>query len=266
MRAIKSLGQNFLMSPVTISKFITVVNAHPHDTILEVGPGTGALTKPLSEISSRLIAVEKDDYLASQLKREFHRSNSVKILNEDILESTIHQHIEGTYVIVGSLPYNISKQIIRKFLLEEHNRPTHLHVVIQKEVGESYTAQPPQMTYLSAFANIYSRPELNFTIPRTHFSPVPEVDGAFVTFTMKTPPPYHRELNAFFRALFKSPRKTLKNNIENYLTSTESEKGKTGTPTLPSSIKENARAAELSFEQLSDLFFVYNSSYQHEGR
>jgi 16S rRNA (adenine1518-N6/adenine1519-N6)-dimethyltransferase len=266
MRANKAFGQNFLISPATISRIISVIEPHEHPTILEIGPGRGALTRHLSGITKNLVAVEIDPFLASRLSDQYENDPDVSILNRDILDPRPIPEIKPPYAVAGSLPYNISKPIIRKYLTTDTDRPTHVHVVTQKEVAEDYTALPPKNTFLASFARIYSEPEWHFPIPNTHFSPIPKVDGAFISFSLKAPPPCHEQMGPFFRGMFSNPRKTIKNNIASFLKGRQTGTGGIDLPPLPASIKPDMRPSELSFSQLTDLFFVYNTSYQHEKR
>lgn len=264
MRANKALGQNFLISPSTISRIISAIDGYEHKMILEIGPGTGALTKRLSRITKRLVAIEIDPLLASNVSSQFKDTQNVSIINQDILDSRPIPGITCPYAVVGTLPYNISKPIIRKFLTMEKTRPTHLHVVTQKEVAEDYTSLPPRNTFLASFARIYSEPEWHFPIPRTHFSPIPKVDGGFISFSLKEIPLYHKQMVEFFHGMFSNPRKTIRNNLSSFLGSKPNQSGRITIPPLPASIKPSLRPSELSFSQLSELFFVYNTSYQYE--
>lgn len=264
MRANKAFGQNFLISPSTISKIISIIETHEHKTILEVGPGKGALTEQLTHITKRLIAVEIDPLLASNLSKKFQNVQKVTIINQDILNFLPNTMITGPYTVVGALPYNISKPIITKFLTCKESRPTYMHVVTQREVAEDYVRLPPKNTFLASFARIYSDPEWHFSIPNTHFSPIPKVDGGFISFSLKNFPFYHNQIVEFFHGMFNNPRKTIKNNFSSFLVRTTSTTGKGTVPPLPASINPNLRPSELSFSQLSELFFVYNTSYQHE--
>lgn len=257
MRAISALGQNFLISPQSIRKIVSVVKSYNPPCVLEVGSGKGALTYPLAESIPSIHCVEKDSFLASELNRSISHAEiqNVKIYTKDILEFDYSDVTPTPFHMVGSLPYNISKRIIAQALTMDPTLASHVHVVIQREVAESYTTPPPHADFLYHFAQIYSSCTYNFVVPKTHFKPIPEVDGAYVTFKKIRPPTDHKEYASFIKALYTQPRKTLKNNLSPLLGSANEK-----------DIKHFQRIADLSkrpatltHDELRDLFFVYNT-------
>lgn len=257
MRAIPALGQNFLVSSGSINKIVSTLTSHKPDTVLEIGPGKGALTYPTAKTVSHLYCVEKDSFLASELERSLSHSDieNVTVYNQDILTFDFNAIQSGCYHIFGSLPYNISKKIISLVLQLESSAVPFLHAVVQREVAEAYTNPPPEADFLYHVAHMYSTCSFDFVIPRTHFKPMPAVDGALITFEKKQPPEDHLERLGFIRNLYKQPRKTIKNNLSPLLD-----------PQQPYQLKHfdrvvdiSKRPSTLTHDELHDLFFVYNT-------
>ena len=112
----KSLGQNFLIDKNIINKIINVTNIY-NKNVIEIGPGKGALTKQiLSKKPKSLILIEKDSLLFDELKKKFQNNKKIKILNKDILKLDLEKEIKQKSIIYGNLPYNISSQILVKFI------------------------------------------------------------------------------------------------------------------------------------------------------
>ncbi|MCH7948651.1 MAG: 16S rRNA (adenine(1518)-N(6)/adenine(1519)-N(6))-dimethyltransferase, partial [candidate division Zixibacteria bacterium] len=108
IRPKKSLGQHFLVSEKIVNSIVELISASSKQTIVEIGPGQGALTWPLSKTGARLIAVEFDRVLAARLNSEFEKNSNVTILNEDFLKFEPQSKDLDKFVLCGNLPYNIS--------------------------------------------------------------------------------------------------------------------------------------------------------------
>ena len=135
----KSLGQNFLVNQKDLNKIVNSADIKPSDTVLEIGPGTGLLTRLLIEKAKTVIAIEKDSRLANLLTHKFGSKSNLQIINTDAL--TWDQSImKEPYKIVANLPYYAANPIIRKFL-ESNTKPTLLVITVQKEVAESIVAK-----------------------------------------------------------------------------------------------------------------------------
>lgn len=257
MRSRSSLGQNFFNHQPTVDKICTLIKKHRPKAILEIGPGEGAFTIPLSLHTAQVIAIEKDPYLCSRLLSTLSEKkvNNVTVIEGDILEFNVDIFFKAPCLVFGSLPFNISKPIIRKFLTLMPSQLTYMYVIIQKEVAENYLANPPKGTYLSNFARLYSTPSFHCDIPKSYFSPVPAVDAALISFKKKAPPEHHEPLDLFIQKLFKYPRKTLRNNLQAIIDpSTPADIGSNSTSLL------SKRPAEATLEDFSQLFFVYNKA------
>ena len=256
MRAVKALGQNFLINTSTITKIVDVASSTDTNTIIEIGPGTGALTIPLSDLFETITCVEKDALLHSQLEQTLEQNGirNVKTVNSDILNYDYNKDNIDAFDVIGSLPFNISKRIILQFLAHSNKYPSLLHVVIQKEVADSYCATPPRATFLSNMAQIYGTVTRHFNIPRSHFRPTPTVDATFITFTRTPPRDDHKKFASFVKALFRNPRKTLLNNIKPLV----SDKDLSSLKKEFSEKDLTKRPAELTFDEFENLYIVYN--------
>ncbi len=181
----KSLGQNFLSDPQILKKIADFARIKKTDTVIEIGPGLGSLTKFLLERARKVIAVEKDRELVERLKKA--KTERLRIIQGDILEFPLKMPIKGNYVLVGNIPYYITGEIFRKFL-ETENQPASMTFVIQKEVAErimgSHSAKASRdkkkESILSLSIKAYGTPEYGGLIKAGSFSPAPKVDSAII--------------------------------------------------------------------------------------
>ncbi|OGX37447.1 MAG: ribosomal RNA small subunit methyltransferase A [Omnitrophica WOR_2 bacterium RIFCSPHIGHO2_02_FULL_50_17] len=216
----KSLGQHFLVGPGVRQKIIEACDLRPDDVVLEIGPGKGALTRPLSERVSKVFAVEKDDRLAARLKQEFAGTN-VAILHADILEYPFERLPCGVK-IVGNLPYNIATPIIEK-VLAFRRKFTAFYMTVQWEYGSRMAAGPHSKEYgsLSCFVQYYADVKKLFKIPPAAFMPPPKVQSCFLRLDMKERPPLpagsEEWLFKVIRTCFNQRRKMVQNSLSSLL-------------------------------------------------
>ena len=180
----KSLGQHFLRDPRILQKIADAARLSPTDTVLEVGPGEGVLTRLLLEQAGNVIAVEKDDRLIPILGVTFEkeiRSGNLKLIHADILEPTTDNQLPTTYKIVANLPYYITGQFLRKFLQEVEQQPTSMTLLLQKEVAKRIVASDGKESILSISVKAYGTPRYIDTVKAGSFSPPPNVDSAILT-------------------------------------------------------------------------------------
>ncbi len=217
MKARKRFGQNFLQDPQLIAKIIAAIKVKPEDRVVEIGPGRGALTRPLLAAATNLTVIEIDRDLASQLRLLYPDLNVIEmdVLKQDI--SALGQQLR----IVGNLPYNISTPIL--FRLFEHlPQIVDMHFMLQLEVVERMIAAPNTKTYgrLSIMTQYYCDAKLLFTVPPEAFIPRPKVNSAIVQLTPKQAP-LRAVDEALFSALvtqaFSMRRKTLRNALKPYI-------------------------------------------------
>lgn len=249
----KQFGQNFLRNKGAANKLVESLDLRSEDTLIEIGPGNGSVTDLLIDKVKRLILVEIDQTLIPTLKEKYNAHNNVELVNENILDfkGTNYGLSSMDYKLVGSLPYNISKPIIKKFLTEEP-RPSKMSFIIQKEVAEDYASKAPRAAFLSNFSTIYSDIKYLGTISKKDFYPQPKVDGGMLKFEIrKKKIEKGKELSKFIRVGYSSPRKVLINNLSNVYP-----KEKVASTFKKLEINPKARAAEIEFEGWIELFRI----------
>ncbi|GIK38885.1 MAG: ribosomal RNA small subunit methyltransferase A [Chloroflexota bacterium] len=238
LRPRKELGQNFLTDPVHLAKIVDVAGLTPSDTVLEIGPGPGTLTRLLAEQAGRVIAVELDPHMVTLLKNEYGHLKNLIVVEADILQTDLSRLIRSaenseqvslvngrppipnprpsTYKVVANLPYYITSAVIRH-LLEATPQPERVVVTVQKEVAQRMVAKPGQMSLLAVSVQFYGQPSLAHHIPAGAFYPVPKVDSAVVRIdTFAQPVVAVADTDYFFRVVkagFGQKRKQLKNSL-----------------------------------------------------
>lgn len=182
-KAKKSLGQNFLKSEQALNTMCVVSDLNSDDTVLEIGPGKGALTKKILEKARQVIAIEKDFELISILQEKFAEeiNNRKLILIEgDILELQITNYELQNYKIIANIPYNITGAILKKFL-SDNPKPSSMTLLVQKEVAERIVARDKKESILSLSVKAYGDPTYVMKVHKRFFSPSPKVDSAIIT-------------------------------------------------------------------------------------
>jgi 16S rRNA (adenine1518-N6/adenine1519-N6)-dimethyltransferase len=220
VNAKKSLGQNFLKDETVIERILATAEIGPDDRVFEVGPGTGALTKKLTERTKQVVAVELDHDLVTRLQSHFENSQEVSILEGNILDINLEELLAANgyrwrgYKLVANIPYYITAPIIRT-LLTLRTQPASLTLMVQKEVAERLTAPPGSMSLLSLMAQYYADAKLVFSVPPEAFEPVPAVESAVIHLVPYRvfDPEADRSLFRLARAGFAARRKTLANNL-----------------------------------------------------
>ncbi len=217
LRARKSLGQNFLVVDSIGEAIIEAAALAADDTVLEVGPGLGALTEKLADGAGRVIAVELDGGLVSRLRKKLAVHHNVTIVHADILKQDLHSLIEdSSYKVVANIPYYITSPILRYFTRAD-KRPELMIIMMQEEVAREVTAPEGKMGFLAVSMRLFSNPEIILRVPAASFYPVPKVDSAVVKFNMLTAPALNiADIDGFFDLVhcgFSSPRKQLRNSL-----------------------------------------------------
>ncbi len=219
MFAKKSLGQNFLMHPQTAQRIALASGVTSDSVVLEIGPGTGMLTRELLLLAKKVIAVETDHSLIPELQERFAQEvgeGRLLILNQDI-RAFDTASIEGPYAIVANIPYYITGEIIRQFLTAEH-KPSSMTLLVQKEVAVR-VARDPKESLLSLSVKAFGTPKYCFTVPRGAFRPAPNVDSAVLSISGICQDAFaSKEDEEFYfsvlRAGFSQKRKRLAKNLE----------------------------------------------------
>ncbi len=246
MRAKKSLGQNFLMHARIAERIADAARIETGDTVLEIGPGTGMLTKPLLARAKRVIAVEADGALVRALRETFAAEISARRL--ELIEGDIRAFdpasIAGPYKLVANIPYYLTGEIIRTFLSAAH-KPLSMALLVQKEVAERI-ARSTKGSLLSVAVKVFGMPRYAFTVPRGAFLPAPDVDSAVITIE-SIANPFERGGEARFfdvvRAGFAHKRKLLARNLEEV-----APRERILAALAAAEVPEKARAEDLSVE------------------
>lgn len=216
----RRFGQNFLVDAASVEQIIEAINPRPGDRVVEIGPGLGALTRPLAERLDHLHVVEIDRDLARQLRAEFS-ARRVTVHEHDALDFDFAALGNGLR-IVGNLPYNISTPLL--FHLAQHTAAIRdVHVMLQREVVERMVARPSSSDYgrLSVMLQYRFRLDRLITIPAEAFRPVPRVESAIVRMAPFDRLPHRARDEEWFgrivTAAFSQRRKTLRNALKRYL-------------------------------------------------
>ena len=213
----KRFGQHFLTDSAIIADIIAAIDPRPGETLVEIGPGPGALTVPLSTIVTELHAIELDRDLLAGLRHQFADSDSVILHEADALKfdfSTIGDRLR----IVGNLPYNISTPLLFH-LLEQRDVIADMHFMLQKEVVNRICAVPGSKTFgrLTVMLGAYLESIALFDVPPTAFTPPPKVMSAVIRMRPRPGANVERpdRLAKIVAAAFSKRRKTLRNALAN---------------------------------------------------
>ncbi len=220
MRAKQALGQNFLMHQATADRIADAAGLLPDATVLEIGPGTGILTRALLRRAARVIAIETDQDLIPGLEETFAdeiREGRLEVIKDDIRSFDLSRITNG-YAVVANIPYYITGEIIRTLLSASH-KPSSVTLLVQKEVAQR-VAREKKESLLSLSVKIYGTPRYVFTVPRGAFRPAPNVDSAVLHIANITSPFRNKaEEVRFFEILhagFAHKRKRLAKNLEEF--------------------------------------------------
>jgi 16S rRNA (adenine1518-N6/adenine1519-N6)-dimethyltransferase len=206
----QKLGQHFLRNAAILDRIAAAVCPQPEQTVVEIGPGRGALTAKLLEKSQRVVAIELDRDLAQYLRQEFSAEPRLEIVEADALTTDLGQW--GSVPIAGNLPYYAATPIIEKTIRQ---RPPRAVFLIQKEVAERLVAQPGQRAYgyLTVATALFASADLLFEVKPGAFQPPPEVDSAVVLLEPRPPAPEADAVLELMSCAFRHKRKTLRNNL-----------------------------------------------------
>lgn len=213
----KRLGQHFLSDPNIVRKIVTVAAVRPDETVLEIGPGQGVLTRALCAAARSVLAIELDTNLAAELQKELAGCDNLDLRHGDALAFPYGTLPAGT-VVVANLPYYISTPILFR-LLEAWRRIDRMVLMLQAEVAHRIVAKPGTSDYgiLSVLVQYWSEPSLAFQVSARCFRPPPEVDSAVVRLVTRKTRLLPEEDEPLFtrtvRAAFAHRRKTLLNSL-----------------------------------------------------
>lgn len=219
----KKFGQNFLNSDGILRRIITDSGVKKEDTIIEIGPGRGALTKHLVKAAKKVYAFEIDTSLQNYLSPIEAASDNLSIIYEDILEvdleAFIKDHIGSNVKVIANIPYYITSPIIFKLL--EIESVKEMTLLIQKEVADRFSSGPNSKDYsgVSVIIQALAKVDKLFHVKRTAFYPIPNVDSTVIKLTRhENQDKIHntKQFTELVKASFKQKRKTILNNLEAY--------------------------------------------------
>ena len=221
LRPHKGLGQNFLQDPLALENIVSAAEIQPSDTVLEIGPGLGSLTRYLAVSAKEVVAVELDENLLPPLRGVLAPYRNIRLLHGDILKlSPKDLNLENDYIVVANIPYYITSAVIRH-LLESASKPRRMVLTVQKEVAQRICAEAGDMSLLALSVQIYGKPRIAAQIPANAFFPPPKVDSTILIVDLYSSSRIREELlNTFFnliKAGFSQKRKTLRNSLSSGL-------------------------------------------------
>ena len=257
----KSLGQNFLIDKNIIKKIVKLINLK-NKNVIEIGPGKGALTDEiLKKDPKSLIIIEKDNFLADQLKKKYRNIKSLKVYNSDILNFDLEKKISNNSEIFGNLPYNISSQILIKFLKFKKWPPrfNNLIFMFQKELGDKISCSFPSRNYgrLTIISKYRLKILQKFGVSPNCFFPKPKVTSMIIHFKPLINNNFKikkiKNIEKVTNVLFSNRRKMINKNLNKVLNSSSLKK-------IPE-INLNARPSELKPE----IYFKITELYEREN-
>lgn len=240
MKPKKSLGQNFLISTRVSNMIAKAGDIVLGETVVEIGPGKGALTKELLDLGAHVIAIEKDESLVEVLGHKFIREIDDKKLEIIVGDALGEIELPEKYKLIANIPYYITGAIIEKFLGSKFP-PTLAVLMLQKEVADRIVARNKKESILSISVKIFGTPSIVMRVARGNFFPIPNVDSAVLKIeNIKNPFVSKKDEENFFTLVkrgFAHKRKKLSSNLE-----------LSPTQTVAAAIPNNARAEDMNIE------------------
>lgn len=220
MKYKKSLGQNFLISPRIAEKMAHEANLSKKDTVIEIGPGRGVLTRYLLGSGARVVAIEKDPDLIPVLKERFSseiKSDQLELIDGDILNNNLSLYDKLqviSYKLIANIPYYITGEILR-FFLSLPNKPSTIILMVQKEVADRLIDKKESILSLSV--KVYGEVSRIMKVSRGNFYPEPNVDSSVIKIdSIRNPFKNESEEKRFFEIVkcgFAHKRKKLSSNL-----------------------------------------------------
>jgi len=214
----KSLGQHFLADARIANRIVAAAEPNGSDTVVEIGPGAGALTRRLVEQAGRVVAVELDQRLCEELPERLEFPSNLRVVPGDGREIDPDELVGAAtpYKVVANLPYYAAAPIVRRFL-ETVRPPTLMVVMVQREVADAMNAKPGEFTLLSVATQFYAKPTVVVQVPARSFRPPPKVSSTVLKLAVRAEPAAavtdREEFFALVRAGFSAPRKQLRNSL-----------------------------------------------------
>jgi len=222
MKNKKSLGQNWLKDRYTLETIADLACDMPEQSLeknvklcVEIGPGLGTLTSSLLRRFDKVLAVEFDKQLATNLPKSFPGKN-LEVVNSDFLKFDL-ENINEPYVVAGNIPYYITTPIIEKILIA-HNHPEKVVLLVQKEVAEKISSKESGLnnSSLSLFVNNFAQTHLGPIVAKDLFTPAPKVDSQVLILVPYEKPITDTNILEFIHKSFMNPRKKLSTNLAQF--------------------------------------------------
>ena len=212
----KKFGQHFLKSPDIVKKILDLINPQPGQTIVEIGPGRGALTLPLVESGAKVVAVEFDREAAAYLSKQLGKHPNLRLINQDFLKFDPNSVGLARFTLVGNLPFNITSPVI-DWTINHRRMIERACFMVQKEIAARLSAVPATKNWspLSIFTQLYFDVAHCFDVAPRHFQPPPKVTSTVVTLTpgQKTRIEHPTQFERVVRTSFRQRRKLLAHNL-----------------------------------------------------
>lgn len=255
----KKFGQNFIFDKNLLKAIVGDADIDKNSNVLEIGCGSGTLTKEISAVAKKVVGYEIDNNLKDVLAESLSQCNNVEIVFKDILKidiKEIESKFDGEYVIIANLPYYITTPIIFKFL-EEATKLKKLVIMVQLEVAKRLCAKENTSDYgtITVMLNSLGNCEITRIVKRTMFTPQPNVDSAIVKFEFnnKYQIKNYKTFSKLVKSAFAMRRKTLNNNLKSsYNYSNEQITKLLSQLSLPDNVRGEALSVE-QFVKLSNL-------------
>lgn len=210
----KRLGQNFLRDGSFLKRIADAADVAGDDEVLEIGAGTGVLTRSLLERARRVVAIELDNSLFQLLQTQLGSVPNLELWHGNALDFDPGACFPGPYKLLGNIPYYITGPLVRRYLEVPH-QPSVLVFMVQREVAERIVAKPGDLSVLGVSVQYYADAEIMARVPAGAFYPVPQVDSAILRLVPKTGP-LGAEPDEFFRVVkagFSMRRKQITNSL-----------------------------------------------------
>lgn len=255
----KSLGQHWLNDETALVAMCQAAQVGPEDTVLEIGPGLGTLTKYLVRSARHVIAVEFDPILANSLHDKSEDKSKLTVIKMDILKFDFSD-LPPKYKVVANIPYYLTGHLLR-LLSETPNPPDKVALLVQKEVAERVVAIEGNMSNLSVATQYYWEASTGLVVPARLFTPPPKVDSQILILNRRTRPLFpNTDDKQFFRVVkagFSARRKTLGNSLAGGL---RLKKEDVRQLLEIAGIDQNVRAQELSLNHWQQIYQALNAS------
>lgn len=226
-------GQNFLLDDGVLDTMLKVAKVSKEDSILEIGPGVGNLTKKLCETAGFVLSVEKDPKFLPILKAVKKQYKNLRFEIDDILKFNFTKALEEfglsagevgsgnlDYKVVANIPYYVTGKILQVFLNAQH-KPISITVLVQKEVARNITAKQGDLSVLPISVQLYGEPKLVEVVPSESFYPEPKVDSAILHIELFKKPKFvlkdEKKFFSIVKACFAGKRKQIHNTLVNNL-------------------------------------------------